>query len=118
MDCSPHAELSLPRPYAIFTRPSCRPRVILETTQRGDGGIVTVCLFNSSAVDCGPLTDASSNGAVDTSSGTTFMMSATYTCNTGYNRTGAPSNRTCQASGNWSLTAPTCDRECFKSKVK
>ncbi len=58
------------------------------------------------AVDCGPLTIA--NGAVDTSFGTTFMMTATYTCNTGYNIVGSES-RTCGTSGVWSSTAPTCE---------
>ncbi len=68
------------------------------------------------AVDCGPLTIA--NGAVDTSSGTTFMMTATYTCNTGYNIVGSES-RTCGASGTsgattltdgvWSPAAPVCE---------
>ncbi len=58
------------------------------------------------AVDCGPLNIT--NGAVDTSSGTTFMMTATYTCNTGYNIVGSES-RTCGASGVWSPTAPVCE---------
>ncbi len=57
------------------------------------------------AVDCGSL--GNPNGAVDTSSGTTFMMTGTYTCNTGYTPVGTVT-RTCQASGVWSLTAPTC----------
>ncbi len=68
------------------------------------------------AVDCGPLTI--NNGAVDTSSGTTFMMTAIYTCNTGYNIVGSQS-RTCGASGTsgattlsdgvWSQAAPVCE---------
>ena len=58
------------------------------------------------AVNCGSLTDPI-NGAVDTTSGTTFMMTATYTCNTGYTLVGAVT-RTCQANTMWSLTAPTC----------
>ena len=59
------------------------------------------------AVDCGPLTIA--NGAVDTSSGTTFMMTATYTCNTGYTLIGA-NTRTCGGDGQWTPDAPTCLR--------
>ncbi len=69
------------------------------------------------AVDCGSL-DAPSNGTVDTSSGTTFMMTATYTCVTGYNIVGSES-RTCGASGTsgattltdgvWSPAAPVCE---------
>ncbi|XP_064387176.1 uncharacterized protein LOC135335578 [Halichondria panicea] len=57
-------------------------------------------------VDCGSL-DAPSNGAVDTSSGTTFMMTATYTCNTGYNIAGSDT-RTCEATALWTPDAPTC----------
>ncbi len=56
------------------------------------------------------------NGLVSTSSGTTFMNTATYTCDDGYTLNGV-STRTCQANGTWSLTAPTCDRECFKQNV-
>ncbi len=62
------------------------------------------------AVDCNGV-PAFSNGTVNTSSGTTFMNTATYTCDDGYTLNGT-STRTCQASGTWSLTAPTCDREC------
>ncbi len=61
------------------------------------------------AVDCGSL-DAPSNGAVKTSSGTTFMMTATYTCNTGYNVVGSDT-RTCGATAQWTPDAPTCARE-------
>ncbi len=64
------------------------------------------------AVDCGDLTDPT-NGAVDTSSGTTFMMTATYTCNTGYTQNGPPT-RTCQADTMWSGAAPTCDGKRIK----
>ncbi|XP_064386127.1 sushi, von Willebrand factor type A, EGF and pentraxin domain-containing protein 1-like isoform X2 [Halichondria panicea] len=58
-------------------------------------------------LDCGSLSDPS-NGAVDTSSGTTFMMTATYTCNTGYTLTGS-NTRTCQADTDWSGSEPACD---------
>ncbi|XP_064386414.1 uncharacterized protein LOC135334960 isoform X1 [Halichondria panicea] len=60
-----------------------------------------------SPVDCGSL-DAPSNGAVDTSSGTTFMMTATYTCDTGYNIVGSNTTRTCGATALWTPEAPTC----------
>ena len=70
--------------------------------------IVFMILFlNTVAVDCGSLDDPT-NGAVNTSSGTTFMMNATYTCNTGYNLNGT-NTRTCQATGDWSGSKPTCD---------
>ena len=74
-------------------------------------GIKDCYMYNYSillllAVDCGPLS-APSNGAVDTSSGTTFMMTATYTCNTGYTLTG-DTTRMCGAGGSWTLMEPTC----------
>ena len=58
------------------------------------------------AVDCGSLTDPA-NGQVTLIAGTTFGKTATYSCNTGYNLVG-DSIRTCQSSGNWSGSAPTC----------
>ena len=57
-------------------------------------------------VDCGSLTDPA-NGQVDLTSGTTFGQTATYSCNTGYNLVG-DSTRTCQATGEWSGSAPAC----------
>ncbi len=60
------------------------------------------------AVNCG-LTNPT-NGAVDTSSGTTFMMTATYTCNPGYSTVGSDT-RTCEATALWTPEAPTCTRE-------
>ncbi len=44
-----------------------------------------------------------------TFTGTTFGETATYTCNTGYQRSGS-STVTCQASGSWS-TRPSCSRK-------
>ena len=58
-------------------------------------------------VDCGSLTDPD-NGSVDHTAGTTVGQTATYSCNTGYNLVG-DSTRTCQATGNWSGSAPTCE---------
>ena len=60
------------------------------------------------AVDCGELM-APENGAVSTSSGTTFTSTATYSCNDGYTLVGV-STRTCLASGSWSDSAPTCEK--------
>ena len=57
-------------------------------------------------VDCGNLTDPT-NGSVHHTAGTTNGQTATYSCYTGYNLVGN-STRTCQASGNWSGSAPTC----------
>ncbi|XP_064386241.1 P-selectin-like isoform X3 [Halichondria panicea] len=62
--------------------------------------------FTCPPFDCGSL-DAPSNGAVNTSSGTTFMMTATYTCNTGYTLIGA-NTRTCGGDGQWTPVAPIC----------
>ena len=63
-------------------------------------------------VDCGNLTDPA-NGQVDLTSGTTFGQTATYSCNTGYNLVG-DSTRTCQATGVWSGSAPTCQGTLLK----
>ena len=57
-------------------------------------------------VDCGNLTDPA-NGSVNHTAGTTVGQTANYRCNTGYGLVG-DSNRTCQAIGNWSESAPTC----------
>ena len=63
----------------------------------------------SVGVSCGQLVDPS-NGRVDTSAGTSFGDVARYSCDTGYTRNG-PAERTCQANGEWSGSAPTCDSE-------
>ena len=60
------------------------------------------------AVDCHGLTNPA-NGQVSHTAGTTFGQKATYTCNTDYNLVG-DSTRTCQATGAWSGSAPTCHR--------
>ena len=57
-------------------------------------------------VDCGTLNDPA-NGNVSHTAGTTFGQTANYTCNTGYRLVG-DSTRTCQATGVWSGSAPTC----------
>ena len=57
-------------------------------------------------VDCGNLTDPA-NGSFTLTSGTTFGQTATYSCDTGYNLVG-DGIRTCQATGNWSESEPTC----------
>ena len=63
-------------------------------------------LLNLTAVDCDSLTTPA-NGQVNHTAGTTFGQTATYSCDTGYNLVG-DSTRTCQALGNWSGRAPTC----------
>ena len=57
-------------------------------------------------VDCGNLTDPA-NGQVNHTAGTTVGETGTYSCNTGYNLVG-DSTRTCQATGSWSGSEPTC----------
>ena len=63
-------------------------------------------IFLLTVVDCGSLTDPD-NGLVTHTAGTTFGQTATYSCKTGYNLVG-DSIRTCQATGIWSGSAPTC----------
>ena len=57
-------------------------------------------------VNCGALTNPT-NGQVSHTGGTTYGQTATYSCNTGYNLVGN-STRTCQATGMWSGSVPTC----------
>ena len=63
-------------------------------------------IFLILTVDCGSLTNPD-NGQVTLTAGTTVGQTATYSCETGYNLVG-DSTRTCQATGNWSGSAPTC----------
>ncbi len=43
---------------------------------------------------------------------TTYPSFVTYSCNTGYTRSG-DQTRTCQANGDWSGSEPVCNRECI-----
>ena len=63
--------------------------------------------FYSVVVDCSSPPTLTT-GQVDTSSGTTFGSTVTYTCNTGYTLTGS-SSLTCGSDGNWSPVSPTCE---------
>ena len=74
----------------------------------GNIGLCDVFRFVT-AVDCGNLTDLA-NGQVDHTAGT-FGQTATYSCNTGYSLVGNRT-QTCQAAGNWSGSAPTCQGVC------
>ena len=58
------------------------------------------------AVDCGTLTNPV-NGQVTHTAGTLFGQTATYICDSGYNLVGE-SVRTCQVTGVWSGSVPTC----------
>ena len=59
-------------------------------------------------VDCGILTNPA-YGHVSHTARTTFGETATYSCDPGYTLVGG-SIRTCQATGSWSGSAPTCQR--------
>ena len=63
--------------------------------------------FTFVVVDCGTLNDPP-NGQARHTAGTGFGQTATYSCNTGYNLVGN-STRTCQATGVWSGSAPSCE---------
>ena len=58
------------------------------------------------STDCGALSNPA-NGYVSHTTGTILGQIATYGCNTGYNLVG-DRTRTCQATGVWSGSAPTC----------
>ena len=57
-------------------------------------------------MDCGALSNPV-NGSVHYTAGTTFGQKANYSCNTGYRLVG-DSTQTCQATGRWSGSVPTC----------
>ena len=57
-------------------------------------------------VGCSSLANPT-NGQVSHTGGTTLGQTATYSCNTGYNLVG-DSTRTCQSTGVWSGSTPTC----------
>ena len=62
----------------------------------------------STAVDCGALPNPEL-GQVDHTAGTRVGQTAIYSCDTGSDLIG-PSNRTCQATGNWTGSQPICRR--------
>ena len=51
------------------------------------------------------------------SAGTSFGDVARYSCDTGYILNGT-AERTCQANGEWSGSAPTCERELWGAMIK
>ena len=65
-----------------------------------------LCLIPLFTVGCSSLANPT-NGQVSHTGGTTLGRTATYSCNRGYNVVGSR-NRTCQATGLWSGSAPTC----------
>lgn len=65
-------------------------------------------LITPVAIDCGLLSDPE-YGKVDVT-GTTARSVATYSCNKGFKIVG-PATRVCLITGEWSRTAPTCQRK-------
>ena len=66
----------------------------------------TMDSFIAAVVDCGTL-NAPANGQVSHTTGAAIGQTATYSCDTGYLLMG-DSTRTCQATGVWSGSEPTC----------
>ena len=71
----------------------CRIKLLYE--------LKSVQQFNSNLAD-------PDNGQATHIAGTTVGQTATYSCDTGYNLVGN-STRTCQATGEWSGSAPVCE---------
>ena len=96
----------LPRllpPILAFINACTLVEVIELYTVEETSNIAT--FFFPTAVNCGTLSNPA-NGWVGHTA-TTFGRTATYSCNTGYNLVGGIT-RTCQATGVWSGSAPTC----------
>jgi hypothetical protein len=82
-----------------------------NTGYEGDGA-------SCALVKCDPPPASPTNGSVSTPNGTTYSKTATYSCKPGYElSSNAP--RTCQASGSWDGTAPSCGgiNECAGATV-
>ena len=69
--------------------------------------IVNILLYRVlTDMNCSTLTEPA-NGQISYTAGATFGQTATYSCNAGYILVG-DSTRTCQPTGVWSGSAPTC----------
>ncbi|XP_053378181.1 complement receptor type 1-like isoform X2 [Mercenaria mercenaria] len=66
-------------------------------------------VFFVSIITCGMLSNPANSNVSQT--GTTYLETATYVCNTGYEQTGGSSIRTCQADGTWSGSELVCTIE-------
>ena len=93
----------------VFSQHSTQSNVIMASNKLRDNFLILA------VVDCGNLTDPA-NGQVNHTTGTTFRQTATYACNIGYYLVG-DSTRTCQATGNWSASAPTCQGLLLKADL-
>ena len=92
--------------YILVSGVACTKRSFLKEQLVFGWSCVTDVFLFLTVVDCGAL-NASANGQVSHTNGTTFGQIATYSCDTGYNLVGN-STRTCQADGVWSGSEPTC----------
>lgn len=72
------------------------------------------CISISAAIECGTL-DSPDNGIVRVT-GTTVGSFAKYTCNPGFKLSGSDM-RTCQATGEWSGSAPVCRCKSKNSQI-
>ncbi|XP_021364662.1 sushi, von Willebrand factor type A, EGF and pentraxin domain-containing protein 1-like [Mizuhopecten yessoensis] len=70
-------------------------------------GAWTGSSYSCSPVDCGPPPSLS-GGSVDSLTTTTYPVSRSYTCNTGYTPNTGSGTISCQASGTWSSPGLTC----------
>ena len=96
----------------FLTQHSTQSNIIMLSWPSSRWINLLIIFLVSIAVNCGSLPDPA-NGSVNHTAGTTFGQTATYSCNTGYNLVG-DSTRTCQATGNWSGSAPTCQSMLLK----
>ena len=90
-----------------FKRDNCMRVHVFVLLYKCTQSVTWHCIHT--VVDCGqpqPL----NNGQINTSSGTTYLSVATYSCAKGYWLNG-PTTRTCTVAGIWSHTTPSCDRE-------
>ena len=63
--------------------------------------------FFRSVTDCG-IISGPGNGSVDTSSGTTYLSVAIFSCDLGYTMIGDATS-TCQATELWNNAPPLCE---------
>ena len=92
-----------------FSQPSTQSNVLMVSSRRSNLFLILL------VVDCSSLTDPA-NGSVTHTAGKTFRQTATYSCNTGYTLVG-DSSRTCQATGNSSGSAPSCEGVLLKTNL-
>ncbi|XP_064386406.1 uncharacterized protein LOC135334956 isoform X2 [Halichondria panicea] len=111
--------LSTPRLQGTVARHFC----IVTGYQLSSSTTTRTCQSNrtwsGSSLICNPVFCGSPptvpNGVMTSSTGTTFGAIATYSCNTGYQRSGS-ATITCQTSGSWSA-APVCRAICSNLSV-